>query len=701
MRIAVLKEGAIVVKEGDQQWLFGVPENIQNVLKEEGIEQPKVVFTTNLRAPGLGHLGPVLTFKEKPLRMNGLSATPIEHKHGTDFAIKSDNGTILYSERGDVSVEDVEGYHLAIIKNKHRADEFSETVLTWPWKSQEFILTDNLLTPVHAEVTYKVWTSVEDVPENIKKVDNAPLSLEQSNWIARVAKGAGEEGKENWAIAISSFKKAHMLKDGKWVKKEEETAEKEHGMMTLLSQDKAGYKAKGSGIKVCANCEYYCKNMTCKKVEGEISPMGTCDIWEYGVEEKMPMTTYMGELKEYPQLIPGLPSEIDNKGWKTTYKDGDTDRWLSISSVAAWDRQNELFSTKAMDWAIAFGNMINYKGPLRYRHIPGLDGGDCDTQVRVGDFLFESGTFRDNALGQKLKELMLDPEYGVSIGLAFAKGDLEPNGMYKRAAIFERSMTKQPSVITTSIIRTKEDNLMKILTETELKSVAEELGFPVEEVKLMYERALTAGGPFGLKEFKEFALKEGGGSVVVTGDSEDDEPEKSELTTKEMFEILKELGEDEFETLKFMVERITKAKKSDYSEEDMEDDEEEMEVEVKMPMKKKKSSDDRLSDLENLFTQQSQLIMEQTKSINTLAQALTGTQNDTNKAIQNFMGQLPRKQAANFVSTSTKEQEPSSTDAQILAKLKELEGKLNSGTQAPGMKAVYDVFTSKNLNQGR
>ena len=106
-----------------------------------------------------------------------------------------------------------------------------------------------------------------------------------------------------------------------------------------------------------------------------------------------------------------------------------------------------------MDWAVAFAKLTKNYGPLRYKHIPGMDGGDCDTMLRVGDYLFESGTFRDNPVGLAMrKKLKEDPgAWQISVGLAYAKDDIK-GGVYSRAAIFERSMTQRPALPLTTIL---------------------------------------------------------------------------------------------------------------------------------------------------------------------------------------------------------------------------------------------------------
>lgn len=812
MRIVVLKEGALVVSDKEQNWLLGAPEGIKDALDIQGIEIPSIVFTTALRSPGIGHLNKaVLRFKEQPLRMNGLSATPLSRKHGTDYVVDSGDAKILFSERGDVSTEDTEGYHLAIIKNKHRSDKMGDHVITWPWLDAEYLIHEGVVTPLES---LKVWAKPNDVPDNLKKIDEVPLTLEQSNFIARVAKGAGTEDKENWAIAISSFKKSYEKKDGSWVKKQEE---KEKAM---VSKEEANYNATG-GIaeKSCANCAYYA-NGKCSKVEGDISPGGISDIWilseqvtkeekdlikeiekegglasdiiSISVDKEKPGSYYvdfgdwaedatkeavkkvLGSIeyemeappdenkykivwqgsarkefvdgKPVPRIIDILTANL-HKAYNDTsdhlfklgylsqderlavgqsigdgldafrrtigkeefceravdkwdveipvykeqlrvYKDKEgNDRWASISSVAMWDRQGEYFTTKAMDWAIAFSKLTGYKGPLRFKHVPGLDGGDCDTQFRIGDYLFESGTFRDNSVGNRMKEILKSSdEYQISLGLAFAKEDLN-QGLYQRAAIFERSMTKKPAVPVTSIV-TKEEIEMKIMTEDELKQAAEEFGMDLSEVKTMYERALASGNPLNSQGLKE-ALKTSGLGAANAVQDEDEEPG---YTKEQMKEILESLSVAEFKELQGLIQEVNKA---DDAEEDEEEYEEMSDKDKMAKLRAKKKEDDRVANLETL-------VLQQTKAMESLAAALTGKKNeqDLSSAFGSFLSQLPREQANKFVSTQTKQQNTSVDDDAMMEKFKAVMEDVLKKQAQQGPAAIYDQFTSTHLNKG-
>jgi len=66
------------------------------------------------------------------------------------------------------------------------------------------------------------YSSVSEAPANIRKLDDASLTLAQVNWIANVADGLDPDEVENvWAVAIAQFKRSFVKKGDGWVKREE------------------------------------------------------------------------------------------------------------------------------------------------------------------------------------------------------------------------------------------------------------------------------------------------------------------------------------------------------------------------------------------------------------------------------------------------------------------------------------------------
>ncbi len=91
-------------------------------------------------------------------------------------------------------------------------------------------------------------------------------------------------------------------------------------------------------------------------------------------------------------------------------KSGDY-RWIMFSSNAFQDRDGEIVSLKALTDDVARADEDGQYGPLRWWHIgepdtatksagPGLDIGDCDFNTMHGKILIESGTFRDQEVGE-------------------------------------------------------------------------------------------------------------------------------------------------------------------------------------------------------------------------------------------------------------------------------------------------------------
>ena len=79
------------------------------------------------------------------------------------------------------------------------------------------------------------YSSLSEVPGGFKSVAPTPggkpipLTLSQVNWLARVYDGLVADGKSKSSaaqIAKAQFRKAHTVRDGKWVKKSAEAYDK-------------------------------------------------------------------------------------------------------------------------------------------------------------------------------------------------------------------------------------------------------------------------------------------------------------------------------------------------------------------------------------------------------------------------------------------------------------------------------------------
>lgn len=113
-------------------------------------------------------------------------------------------------------------------------------------------------------------------------------------------------------------------------------------------------------------------------------------------------------------------------------------RWVTISSSAYRDRDREIVSTKALADDVARADADGAYGPLRWWHQPGLDIGDCDFNAMMGRLLVESGTFRSEAIGEKVKAAA--PTLQVSIGFLHPAAEPDGDGVFSTIRRFERSL---------------------------------------------------------------------------------------------------------------------------------------------------------------------------------------------------------------------------------------------------------------------
>jgi hypothetical protein len=92
------------------------------------------------------------------------------------------------------------------------------------------------------------YEKIGDINPALKGI-TPPISLGQANAIAKQADAIGTDEKKNgWAIAISSFKKTHTVKDGKWVAKSSEASMAfEYGEDLEYAKEDLG---KGEALKV-------------------------------------------------------------------------------------------------------------------------------------------------------------------------------------------------------------------------------------------------------------------------------------------------------------------------------------------------------------------------------------------------------------------------------------------------------------------
>ncbi|HUD73689.1 MAG TPA: hypothetical protein VMQ76_01355, partial [Terracidiphilus sp.] len=113
-------------------------------------------------------------------------------------------------------------------------------------------------------------------------------------------------------------------------------------------------------------------------------------------------------------------------------------RWVTVSSTAFRDRDNEIVSTKALDEDVTLSDQTKEYGPLRWWHVDGLDLGKCDYNAMSGRMLIESGTFDNDAIGNSIKEAA--DELAVSIGFVHPPTEPDADGVFHHIRRFERSL---------------------------------------------------------------------------------------------------------------------------------------------------------------------------------------------------------------------------------------------------------------------
>jgi len=121
----------------------------------------------------------------------------------------------------------------------------------------------------------------------------------------------------------------------------------------------------------------------------------------------------------------GEPSPSISSFFVTKAQSDGTYRWVSISSTAFRDRENEIVSMEGVSKSIARADAADHHGPLLFWHEP-ITLGTCDFQAQSGVCLVESGLWADTPLaGSVRKGMDKNPtRWGKSIGflpLAFSE----------------------------------------------------------------------------------------------------------------------------------------------------------------------------------------------------------------------------------------------------------------------------------------
>ena len=149
-----------------------------------------------------------------------------------------------------------------------------------------------------------------------------------------------------------------------------------------------------------------------------------------------------------------IPLAHRETGELHVFKQGDTWRWLGVSSNAYEDREREIVSAKALEADAERMDADGTFGPLRWWHVgevkytqpldwttaiagPGLDIGTCDFSMVVGRMAVEGGSLHP-AIGPALAEKA--GEFQMSRGFAHPADEPDASGVYHHIRTFERSL---------------------------------------------------------------------------------------------------------------------------------------------------------------------------------------------------------------------------------------------------------------------
>lgn len=232
-------------------------------------------------------------------------------------------------------------------------------------------------------------------------------------------------------------------------------------------------------------------------------------------------------------------------------------RWLTFSSTAFQDRDREIISTKAQEDDCNYLNKTGDYGPLRWWHVGkpvqtnskdwrswsagvGLDIGRCDFSAMHGRVRIESGTFYDERVGARMKEI--SNNLSVSIGYSHLS-DEPKGGIFEHSHTFERSflpLGRQSNYFASIPVIQKESTM-----DNEKLTKFRELMGPLAELVLgKAEATEKAAESTGLsfkekvgsmteEEFKEFLQEAVTKAANPFAKPDPDEPDDDEEMTEE------------------------------------------------------------------------------------------------------------------------------------------------------------------------
>ncbi len=242
-------------------------------------------------------------------------------------------------------------------------------------------------------------------------------------------------------------------------------------------------------------------------------------------------------------------------------------RWISRTTTAFEDRDEEVISTRALEADCARADADLRYGPLRWWHVgrpdplsaaapwgPGIDLGWCDFNAVSGRTLIESGTFKTEAIA--LAVAAKAPDLELSPGFFHAIGEPDASGVFHHIRRFERSLVPKwagrASNPYTGLVVEKTMDQNKI-------DALKVLGVPEATVKELIadvERTEKAADADGVR-YKEQNWIGDLFSRLVRGEQVAVKEEKQEEATQPAVSGTLVPGTDELAALKAQIETLT------------------------------------------------------------------------------------------------------------------------------------------------
>lgn len=286
---------------------------------------------------------------------------------------------------------------------------------------------------------------------------------------------------------------------------------------------------------------------------------------EQSKSEKGMLETIKGWFEDLKGVILGRKEEEVDTAYTgplmKTFKARDGKAWIVLWTTNAFiDREDEIFTTKAIDDFIHRHEDDDVKGEFWFWHLPKSKFGDIRLQARVGRFLVEAGPFDDTIVGRTFKEFFemypdghpeIAPEgWGASHGYTFNKADRE-DGVYDWFEKHESSVL--PLVVASNPHNPKMTikEVDSLMDAKKREAWAKEFGAEFVDTILQVGETKTAALEQSV-EFKEVAVEEVQEEVVS------EETEVKEEPVEE--EPVQEVKEESVEEIEFTEEADTTEK---------------------------------------------------------------------------------------------------------------------------------------------